>query len=107
MSLINYVEPISLGSFFSGIGLLVTSLVVAYIIYRVFKPIYTWLERRYVHDEKYWIVEEKMLDKVASKKGINLDEEILKRNILEKPEKNFRKKIEEEIFEEMFGKKEK
>jgi len=47
-----------------------------------------------------------MLDTIAKEKGIDLDAELLKRKVLETPRKNFRKKIEEEIFNKMFPEKE-
>ncbi len=39
-----------------------------------------------------------MLDDVAKEKGIDLDGELLKRDVLRKPNKSFRKKMEEEMF---------
>jgi len=59
-------------------------------------------EAYYNKDIKYSIVEEKMLDDVAKEKGIDLDEILLKRNVLEKQQKSFRKKVEEEVFKKMF-----
>ena len=102
MSLINYVEPVNIAGLFIGIGSLLMAVVLAYIVLKVAKPFYNWIEGIYHHDLKYWILEEKMLDKVAKEKGIDLDEELLKREVISKPNKSFRKKIEEEVFNQMF-----
>jgi len=40
--------------------------------------------------------------KIAKEKGIDLDGELLKRDVLRKPNKSFRKKMEEEMFKKMF-----
>lgn len=103
MSLINYVEPISIGAIIVSFGTLIVALVIAWFFYRILKPIAGWVEGVYNHDLKYWIVEEKMLDKVAQEKGIDLDAELLKRNVLqEKPRQSFRRKMEDEVFNKMF-----
>ena len=102
MSLINYIEPVNVGAIFMGIGSLAVALVVCILLYRFATPIIKWVEELYKHDTKYWIVEEKMLDKIAKEKGIDLDEELLKREVIQKKNKSFRNKIEEEVFLQMF-----
>ena len=102
MSLINYIEPVNIGAIFFGLGSLIVACVGAYLLWKFIKPIINWIEGLYRHDQKYWIVEEKMLDQVAKEKGINLDEELIKREVIQKKNKSFRKKIEEEVFKKMF-----
>jgi len=102
MSLINYVEPLNVGSIFLGLGSMILTIVISYILLKCFKPVQKWIEGIYNHDQKYWIVEEKMLDLVGKDKGIDLDAELIKRNFIETPRKNFRKRMEDEVFEKMF-----
>ena len=106
MSLINYIEPINVGAVFVGLGSLFVTVIVAMILIKFAKPMIAWIENMYHKDLKYSIVEEKVLDDIAKEKGIDLDGELLKRNILEKKDKNFRKKIEQEVFDKMFPEKE-
>ena len=61
-----------------------------------------FLDNAYNKEIKYSVVEEKMFDDVAKEKGIDLDGELLKRDVLRKPNKSFRKKMEEEMFKKMF-----
>ena len=102
MSLINYIEPVNIAGLFIGLGSLLFALVISFIVLKVARPFYKWIEGIYNHDLKYWIVEEKMLDQVAKEKGIDLDDELLKREVISKPNKSFRKKVEEEVFNKMF-----
>ena len=104
MSLINYVEPISAGEIFIGIGSLIIAIVISWIIYKVFRPICFWIEGLYNKDLRYWIVEEKMLNDIAKEKGIDIEAELIKRSILLKKTKSFRNKIEEEVYNKMFPK---
>ncbi len=107
MALINYVEPISIGEIFVGIGALVFMLVFAWIIYRIYKRCILWLDSQCNRDEKYSLLEEVMLDKMAKEKGIDLDKELMKRDMLRKPEsKSIRKKIKDKVYEDFFGKEE-
>ena len=102
MSLINYVEPVNAGSLFLGFGGLFLFLVIGFVILKFCKPYWKWVEHYLHKDMKYSIIEEKMLYDIAKEKGIDLDSEILKREILSKPRKSFRTKIEEKVFEKMF-----
>ena len=106
MSLINYVEPVNAGVIFLGIGGLLFFGVISWLFYKFARPMICWIEGLYRHDQKYWIVEEKMLDMIAKEKGIDLDAELLKREVIQKKNKSFRKKIEEEVFKKMFPKEE-
>ena len=107
MALINYVEPFDPAGMFAGIGFLIVSLTFAYILYRFYVKFCDWLDVAINKDMKYVILEEKHLDKVAKAKGIDLEEELLKREVIKKRKKSFRKKVEEKVFEEMFGKEKK
>jgi len=109
MSLINYIEPatVNYGALFAGIGSLVITLVLAVIIYRFYIKICQWFDTHINKDVKYSIIEEHCLQKIADEKGIDLDAELRKREMIRKPSKNFRRKIEDQVFDEMFGKEEK
>ena len=102
MSLINYVEPVDPSGLLFGLGFLCICLLICYIFYRIFKPMINFLDNAYNKEIKYSVVEEKMLDDVAKEKGIDLNGELLKRDVLRKPNKSFRKKMEEEMFKKMF-----
>jgi len=103
MSLINYIEPVNLGLLFIGIAMATLIIVFAYLIWRFFRPFVNWVEAAYNKESKYLILEEKMLDEIAKDKNINLDEELLRKDILKKKRKSFRNKVEEEMFKKMFG----
>ncbi len=104
MALINYVEPFNAGELLAGFGVLIFLLVMTAIIYRLFKVIIDYLTVLYNRESKYEILEEQFLNQVAAEKGIDLDKELLKRNIIRKERKSFRRKIEDDIYEKMFGK---
>lgn len=104
MSLINYIEPVDVGSFFAGLGVLVISCVIAYIIYRVYIKFAQFIDVIINREAKYEILEESFLDKIGKAKGIDLDKELVKRKMFEgNKRKTFRKRIEEQVYEEMFG----
>ena len=106
MSLINYVEPFNMGEVFSGLGTLIISVVLAYCLWRLFMVATDFLKVAYNRMSKYEILEGSFLDAIAMKKGINLDKELAKRTILEpqKQRKSFKNKLEDQIYEDMFGK---
>ena len=104
MSLINYIEPVSVGETFIGIGALIIFVVFALILWKTFKPVIGWITLGYDRFSRLEIIESKILGRIASKKGIDLDKEMLKRNLVKKPTKNFRQRIEDQMYEEMFGK---
>lgn len=105
MALINYVEPIAIGEIFVGLGTLIIAGVMSYIFYRIYIKIAQFFDVIINRELKYELVEEAMLNKVASKKGIDLDKELIKRRIMSDPnKKSMRRKLEDEVYEEMFGK---
>ena len=107
MALINYVEPVAMGEMFVGIGVLVLMLVLAWIIYRIYKRFIIWMDSTFNREEKYSLLEEVMLDEMAKEKGIDLDKELIKRDMLRKPEsKSIRQKIKDKVYEDFFGKEE-
>ena len=65
-----------------------------------------YLKILYNRQSKYELLEGSFLDEIAKKKGIDLDKELAKRNLLEpiRKRKSFREKLEDQIYEEMFGK---
>ncbi len=63
----------------------------------------SWINK----DIKYSLLEEMKLDEIAKKKGIDLDKELSKRQLDIDKSKSFRKKLEEEVFKEMFEKSKK
>ena len=81
MSLISYVEPVSFGDAFVGLGSFIAAVVTTYIVYRLY-----------------------FLDKIGSSHGVDLDKELVKRKMLESSKKkSFRSRIEKQIFDEAFG----
>ena len=109
MSLINYVEPVGLGEAFmglcSGLATLIVMCVLMYIIYRFYVKICQWFDIIINRDSKYAILESVYLDRIGKKKGIDLEKELVKRKMLENTKKkSIRKRIEDQIYEDMFGK---
>jgi len=102
MALINYVEPVSVGGIFVGIGTLAVSLVLVYIFYRLYIKLVQYVDLIINKEAKYSILEESFLDKIAKEKGIDLNKELIKKDMLEKEKKSFRKEIEKQIYNEMF-----
>ena len=102
MSLITYIEPMNVGSIFIGLSSLIAMFVFVFIIFKIAKPVWKFCEHFYYKEIKYSILEEKILYDLAKEKGIDIEEELLKRNVLEKERKSFRNKIEEEVFDKMF-----
>ena len=105
MSLINYVEPVNIGGIFYGLAELVAMCVFVWIIYRIYSKFCQWIDIVINREAKYEILETSYLDKVGKKKGIDLEKELIKRKMFENTKrKSFRRKVEEQIYEEMFGK---
>jgi len=102
MSLIQYIEPMNAGSLFVGLGSLILVLLACVIIWRFFKPILGLIELFYNKESRYEIIEEKLLNDYAMEKGINLDEEMIKREIINKRKPSIRRKIEDELFKKLF-----
>ena len=100
---------INYSTLFAGIGIMVISFVVAFILYRFYKKAAEWFDCVVDKDIKYSIIEEKAIDKVAEKNGINLAQEMIKNKIYYKKskQKELRRKLEEQVFEEVLGKQKK
>lgn len=104
MSLITYVEPVNIGSLFAGIGALIMICTVSYIFYRLYIKICQWYDVIVNKEAKYAILEESFLDKIGESRGIDLNAELIKKNMLTSSKRtSFRKRIESEIYEDMFG----
>ena len=106
MALIEYIEPMSIGSLFTGLASLIVALTMAYIFYRFYIKICQMLDIWINKEAKYEILEETYLDKIGKDKGINLEKELIRRNMFRQEKKTFRKRLEEQIYKEMFGEKE-
>jgi hypothetical protein len=102
MSLINYVEPINIGNVFVGLGGLIITLLLGFAFYQLLMVFVKWVTVYYNRDAKYEILEEQFMDEIAKEKGIDLDAELLKRDMIRKKSKTFRKKLEEEVYKRMF-----
>ena len=104
MAIINYVEPVNIGQIFVGIGGLLITGVMSYILYKFYIKIIRYLDVHINHEIKYCLITEHFLNNYANKKGIDLDNEMVKRDLLyHKKPKSFRKKMEDKIFQDMFG----
>lgn len=104
MSLIEYVDPGNFGELYIGLGMMFVLLTIAYVIYSLYTKIISWLNVSMEKDKKYALLESLMLDRIAEKKSINLSKELLKYNVIDPlKKKKFRKKIEDEVFKELFG----
>ena len=110
MALINYVEPTSMGDLFVGLGVFVFCLLSAYAAYTLFRKFFDWIGLYYTHDMKHLVLVEHFLDEIAEEKGVDLNKELIEREVLMGVKRNkkmsFRKKVEDQIFERMFGKDE-
>ena len=107
MALINYVEPTNIGSIFGGLGVFIMLVIMSIVFYRLYIKLVQYIDVVVNREVKYELFEETFLDKIAKEKGIDLNEEMVKRKIYEgvkdNKRKSFRKKIEEKIYEDMFG----
>jgi len=78
---------------------------IAYILYRFYIKVIQLVDIAINRAAKYELLEEVFLDRIADKKGIDLNKELAKRKMLrETKDKNFRQRLEEQIYEDMFGK---
>ena len=103
MSLINYVEPISIGDIFVGFGVFLFIAVLSFIIWGLYRKLIQWWSISINREIKYGLIEEVMLDETAKEKGIDLNKELLKRNVMRKHRKSIRQKIEDEMFKKTFN----
>lgn len=90
----------SIGGAFVGIGAMVFFIVLAYGFYHISRAFKQLSDK----EEAYDTLELSLLNEVALKKGIDITKEIEKRNMVRSKRRNFRKRIEEEVYTEMFGK---
>jgi hypothetical protein len=107
MALINYVEPVAtpdMGGFLIGLAGMVFVLTFTYLIYRIGIKYVHILDTVLNKEIKYEVFEESFLDKIAKRKGIDLNKELTKKEIYTKARKSFRKQLEQQVYEEMFGK---
>lgn len=85
--------------FFFGIGMLMVLGVIAWFFYILFIKLFEPTVRL---ENKKDFLEEVLIDKIAKKKGYDLELLALERNV--KQSKSFRKRLSEEIISEFFGK---
>jgi hypothetical protein len=91
-------QSVNFGGLFVGIGILVFMLVLSYLFWQLARMYRFQADK----ENKYCLLEELNLDKIAKKKGFDLEKEMIKRETYRK--KSFRKRVEQEVYEEMFGK---
>lgn len=89
-----------IGDMFMGIGAMVLMFVLAYFMYQIARMISTLADK----ENKYEMYEEMVLTEHAKKKGYDLDKEAIKRSILPKKKRSFRRRVEQEMYDQMFGK---
>ena len=87
-----------------GIGGLVLLLVLSWIIYRLYKAAIQYLDLIWNREAKIDLLYEAQLDKIGKKHGIDLNKEIIKRQVWKTEHKSFRRRLEEQMYEELFGK---
>ena len=87
-----------MGSIFLSIGVMFCFCMVALLLYQIVRMIKPVVDKEW----KYELLEENVLDRVALKRGIDLKKAGIERNILNS--KSFRKKVQEEMIKDMFGK---
>jgi len=106
MALINYIEPVNVGSFFSGIAALIFVGVLSYLIYQVYIKFIKYMDLSLNHDAKYILLQDVFLDRLAEKHDIDLPKELIKKKMLGDVKRtSLRKRIEDEIYAEMFNEK--
>ena len=82
------------------LGVLILCCVFAYWFYHIARSQKMEADR----EQNLFILEEMAMKKYATKKGIDMDKELMKKAIFQQKKKNFRKRIEEEIYDDLFGK---
>ena len=91
-------EIISVSGVFIGVGAMVVMFFIAYTIYHIGRI----LKYSGDYEERMTTFEIAVLDKLAKKKGIDLRKEIEQNRLL--VNRSFRKKVRQQMYEEMFGK---
>ena len=100
MVLENVNQVVDVGSIFVGIGVLIILCVISYWI-AIIAKMYRGIVENLLHES---CLEDILLKQYCSKKGIDLEKEMYRREFLRKPKKNMVKKIHEEIYDDFFGK---
>ncbi|MBC8146578.1 MAG: hypothetical protein H8E98_01165 [Bacteroidetes bacterium] len=95
MTMIQYTD---MGTLFIGVGMLAIYVAVAVLIFITAR----WFSTQVRLFERHITLEIVALDRVAQKKGIDLNKEIAKMKI--EKSARFRHKVEKEMYEEVFGK---
>jgi len=85
---------------FIGVGFLMLCSIFTYWFYQIASMTKAHASR----ENKIELLEELLIDKVAKKKGIDLDKETMKREIFKQSKKSMRRRLQDEIYDEMFGK---
>lgn len=86
---------------FASIGICAVLCVFAWGLYQIFRSYKSMNDK----EEMYGAAERTALQNYGvKKKGIDITKEMLKRKILVKKEKSFRRKLEEEVYDDFFGK---
>lgn len=93
--------PPNFGALFGGFATLLLVCFVIYIGWQWWKFVRVSFET----DMKFSILESVMLSRTANKRNIDLDKEMVKRELFQR--QTFRKKIEKEILEDFFEEKKK
>ena len=101
MNEIEYIQNVDIGGIFVGVGVLILSVVLAYWIYQLCR-LWKGLVETELH---YSIAEDTMLKQICKKKGIDLEKELLVREVLGEKRRTFRKEIQKEIFKQFFPEK--
>ncbi len=86
---------------FGGMGFLAVCLVGCYFIYQLTRGI----KQDADYEDRVYTLKNIAIERVATKRGIDLKKEIEKNKIMKKSQ--FRKKLEEQMFEDVFGKENK
>lgn len=86
-----------------GLGVLFLCGIMSYLLYQIAR----FYQQIADTEERYNVFEQCLLDKVAAKKGIDINKEIMKQSIFKKSKHNIRSRLRQEMYEEMFGKENK
>lgn len=101
MALINYVEPMNIAS----VGALLIMGVVAYLIFVAGKSVVRLVNVVYTHLSKRMLVQDVILDEIAKERGIDLDEELLRTEMMFKKRKNLSDRLSDEMYDRLFPEK--
>lgn len=79
-----------------ALGAFIVMCMIAYLIYIVVR----WYKVAFESEAHYYVLENALLRKAAEARGINLDEEIVKYDVMRTEKKNLRKSIRESVYDE-------